>query len=481
VPRPGFADRNRLRDWANTRQAPAELPRLVRRLILETAPGVVELGMPAGEGVAAGKWDGSVRSVGSNAWVPDGPSVWELSVDSSPGVKANEDWAKRSKTAGTEQSTYVQLILRPWNDRTNWAPARRKENKFKDVRAYGLDDVDTWLESAPITWAWFSEELGLRPYGLRTGSTWWDSWARQMSPVATPDLVLAGRQQAVVAIQNRLSVPSITAVEGASVDEVCAVLAAIAVSADSEGDARMLARFAFVNDQSAWRQLLESPQPLILVPLHPEFANEVPSSSRHSVLVPVSGTGIADISLPPLDAAAVASALKAAGMENDKEANDAGRLARRSLTALRRNLATNIALNTPPWATAPVPRAVRAALLAGAWLDGVDGDKTVIEELSGDGYESFQETATALSLESDPLLLKVGKSWQLVSPFDAWLLLVKRLNRDDLGRLEDSVTKVLGEEDPALDIPEQERWWRAAREGKVRQFSEELRHGIASR
>lgn len=49
----GLAERSDLAQWGTTRAAAGDLPRLVRRLILETAP-VVKLGFPAGEGVSGG-------------------------------------------------------------------------------------------------------------------------------------------------------------------------------------------------------------------------------------------------------------------------------------------------------------------------------------------------------------------------------------------------------------------------------------------
>ena len=479
--RPGFADRNKLAGWADTRQSQAELPRLVRRLILESVPNVVQVGMPAGEGVAAGKWDGTVRSAGGNAWVPDGLSVWELSVNGSPGVKANDDYGKRSDTpdgSPVDECTYVEAILRPWTARADWATDRRAEGKWKDVRAYGLDDIEAWLESAPITWAWFSEELGLSPYGMRTAETWWDAWASQTSPSIPPDLVLAGRDAAVAATSSRLNGPGITTIGGASLDETCAFLAAMAVKADTDGNGRMLARLAFVDDLLTWRSLIDSPRPLILVPMEAEFAREVPSGSAHCVLVPVTGTGLADITLPALDATRATAALKAAGMDDDKKADRAGRLARRSLTALRRNLATNKALHRPAWAELPIPRDVRAALLAGSWHDQQDGDQSILAELAGEDYDSFREKAVRLASEADPFILKVGPARHLVSAFDAWLLLAEQLTDDDLKRFESAVATVLGEDDPALELPASDRW-KAGLEGKVRAFSSELRQGLA--
>lgn len=135
--RPGFADRNKLRDWADARQSQSEFPRLIRRLILETTPGVVELGMPAGEGVAAGRWDGTLRATGASAWVPEGLSVWELSVDDHPGTKAEDDYTKRASTRDatpTSDCTYVEAILRPWTKRNEWSTRKKSEKKWRDVR-----------------------------------------------------------------------------------------------------------------------------------------------------------------------------------------------------------------------------------------------------------------------------------------------------------------------------------------------------------
>ena len=479
--RPGFADRNKLRDWANVRRAQAEFPRLVRRLILETMPGLTELGMPAGEGVAAGRWDGTARSTSSNPWVPAGLSVWELSVTDRPGAKADEDYSKRDSTpdnSPTQDCTYIEAILRPWTKRQEWSAARNAEGKWREVRAYGLDDIEAWLETAPVTWAWFSEELGLGPYGMQTAETRWKGWSSQTSPALTPDIVLAGREKAVDAINGLLAGSGVATLGGASLDEACAFLAAMAIANDAAGDGNLLARLAFVDDRSTWRLLLDSAPSLVLVPMQPDFAHELPADTDHTVLVPVTNAAVADVELLPLDASRVRAALAAAGM-NEREADEAGRLARRSLMALRRNIAVKSALHVPSWAEPPVPRHVRAALLAGSWEDQRDGDKRVLGDLSGGGYDDFRERASELALEADPFLVHVGGSWHLVAPFDAWLLLVARLTEDDLRRFEVAVATVIGELDPALELPQEDRWWKASFEGKVRAFSADVRRGLA--
>lgn len=89
---PGLIDRRGLLNWADSIGSRSELPRLIRRLILETGKGVVELGFPAGEGVSAASWDGTVRASADTPYVPAGLSLWELSVDKSPGSKADGDY-----------------------------------------------------------------------------------------------------------------------------------------------------------------------------------------------------------------------------------------------------------------------------------------------------------------------------------------------------------------------------------------------------
>jgi hypothetical protein len=69
---PGLIDRRGLLNWADSIGARSELPRLIRRLMLETGKGVVELGFPAGEGVAAASWDGTVRASEDALYVPQG-------------------------------------------------------------------------------------------------------------------------------------------------------------------------------------------------------------------------------------------------------------------------------------------------------------------------------------------------------------------------------------------------------------------------
>jgi hypothetical protein len=480
--KPGLATQRQLAEWANFVTARTELPRLIRRLILETAPGVIQLGFPAGEGASARSWDGSVRATESMAYVPRGLSLWELSVHKSVGTKADSDYAKRLTTpdgSPTREATYVAGSLRRWGNRVDWARDRSADTRWSAVRAYGLDDIEAWLEVAPVTHAWISEVLGLHPYGIRSAEYWWDTWAAQTSPALTAELVLSGRGKAVESLRTRLEGASqVTTIKGPSLEEVLAFLAAAAVEADTTGGSQLLARMALVDDPAAWRALIAQPSPLVLVPTIESLKAEIPSGTPHHFLLPVIGTASADIQLPPIDAEGAAKALHEAGLVEDRRAEQGGHLARRSLIALRRNLAKKPELHVPRWATPPVPRTNRGILLAGRWSERLDGDKAVLASLTGDTYETLAEHLPALAATDDPFIAFVDSAWGIVSPFDAWLVLASQVREDDLKRLETAVREVIGEVDPALDLAPDDRW-KADLEGKRRSYSHDLRRGLA--
>ena len=84
-----------IENWAKTRQAQAELPIFIRKLISATN-SLSELVMPGGDSVYRTGWDGQVTSNNNSAWVPEGKSVWEMGCNMNITSKANSDFNKRT-------------------------------------------------------------------------------------------------------------------------------------------------------------------------------------------------------------------------------------------------------------------------------------------------------------------------------------------------------------------------------------------------
>ena len=485
MPRLGLIDQQELLRWANTVSARSDFPRLVRRLILETGTGVVQLGFPAGEGVSVGSWDGTVRSTEATAFIPLGLSLWELSVEKSVGRKADTDYNKRTATpdgSPTAECTYVGASIRRWRDRQDWANTHAAEGRWKSVRAYGVDEIETWLDTAPVTHAWISERLGHAPHGLVPADTWWEDWSRATTPAIPFELVLAGeeRAKAATAFKARLAQPpQIITIKAQSTDDALAFVAAVARQERATDGGYLLSRMAFIDDVASWRSLRDHQTPLVLLARTDEVRAEVVvGSTHHHLIVPVVGAAGADIELPPIDASDATVALKEAGLDEGR-AGEIGPLARRSLRAMRRRLANKPELHQPTWAKPPVQRTVRRLLLAGQWSDRRPGDQVIVAALVGEEYADLREELAALSEEADPLVERVDQSWSLISPFDGWLLVGGQLRDDDLQRLEPAVRTVLTEVDPSLQLSRADRWLASMR-GQIPDHSDDLRHGLAT-
>jgi len=458
-----MADRDDLLRWADTAPARVDFPRLMRRLVLETVPGATGVLFPGGTGTSAGGWDGAVTTTAGTAFVPAGRSGWELSVGRPLVPKADEDYGKRDKAPDGSPAgdcTYVQVILRTWQDREQWAGGKRG-GPWKDVRVLAVDDIEGWLEQAPVTHAWLSELRGYGPYGYRAAESWWRDWSGATAPVLSPPVLLAGRDGAATELLDALSgPPALISVRAGSTDETLAFVAAVLDQAAKDGDAAQLARTAFVDDPASWRALAGRPGPLVLVAASPAAAAEAAVSPVHHAVVPVHGAARPDVDVPPVDAAVAAAALENDGLP-DTSAREAGRLARRSVLAVRRRLATKPELHAPAWGSAP-SRALRGMLLTGAWNEQHPADREALALLGGDRYDELVEVAARLAAESDPFVEKVGRTWGVVSGQDAWTQLARSVRGDDLDRLEPVVLRVLDE--PA----------------GAREHSADLRRGLAA-
>src|SRR5688572_5022474 len=115
-------DATDLERWANSRRAQEQLPVLVRRLIHATTTTATHIGLPGGDAVQQGGYDGVVAVSETHYAVPNGMSVWELGVSADPKTKATEDYAKRKRKqpmsdvgpVDPASTTFVFVTPRRW-------------------------------------------------------------------------------------------------------------------------------------------------------------------------------------------------------------------------------------------------------------------------------------------------------------------------------------------------------------------------------
>lgn len=296
--------------------------------------------MGAGEGVRLEGFDGLVRSMEAHNYVPSGESVWEMGVNADVTTKANEDYSARTArplTVVPHDTTFVFVILRRWPRNEDWARGKRNEAVWRDVRVLDADDLEAWLSLAPSAEAWLAPQLRLPTAGTTSIDRYWDEWAGVTTPILTPAVVTAGwNDNPEEKLRAFLDGPSgAIGVASESREISAAFLAGVLHSSDDEMGERLRARTVVIEDETAWRGVVDQRTPSLLVPLFGRL-DRVAAAVRqgHHVLVPLgrrAGGMKSELTLHRQRWAALRAALTTMSLSEDRvdaleEPQDVGKL-----------------------------------------------------------------------------------------------------------------------------------------------------------
>lgn len=492
VPEPMRVSRDDLLAWS---AADRELPRLIRRLIAETEPSAEWLDMPAGSGVAKPGVDGILRCGQGNRFVPSGFSVWELSAQKrNCATKARSDYDKRVKqlpSAERSDMTYVAVMSAQWAGKREFAQERSQDFDFRSVEALDVDDLEAWLECAPLTTVWLREHRGEPVTGIELLSGWWAKWLDATTTPLDASVVLAGRdaQAAVLRERCRQNRGGVITVGGmVHLNEILAFIAAALTRSEQSDSSLADALYVHGTDRAqrllAAEALTTSGRPnrhavamTVVVP-SAEFAKYLPAGSQHRMIVPVPGSTQTDIVLGSVDSQTVAAHLQGAGLE-PHTAQELGRLARISLLGLRRRLAKQPSLHRPAWLTGAVEASLRRSLLLGGWTENEshEGDRQIVEQFVRQPYEAVTEALNSLEAGDSPMI-QTGELWHGVSPEDTWMLARDQFFPDDLKAFGEFAHLILTEPDPLWGFKGEDLV--SAQVGGVRaKCSPQLKQGVA--
>jgi transcriptional regulator with XRE-family HTH domain len=476
----------RLEDWAGTLEARSLLPQLVRRLIRATGTGLVRVEAPAGEQTQRPDWDGLVDASGVTEFVPKGVSAWEMGVEKDPKAKAEEDFAKRQKKSSglvKRKSTFVFVTPRKWQKKGVWVEEKSSLKSWKEIRVYDSASLEEWLESAPAVDIWLARQLGICPPGLIDVDEYWKDLKALTDPSFEAEVYLASRDKEFGQLKEWLKGPADTLIiESRSPSEALDFV--VAASRKPELGEAFAARAVIVETRDAWRSLAGSDSRLILV-VHPGLAIEAELTAEavrkaHHVIVCASGPFLARcrrIELPRVSGLALQQALVAQGVSHARAAELAS-VAGGSIAVLKRRTARHPGTVHPEWSRVPNARSVVPLLLAGQWSDSSEGDRLALEKLAEAPYSEVVELVERWAASPEPMLRRSPSRWELVSRDDSWALTSYALGDEDLRRFEKVALEVLGEPDPACELPSDERW-KANVLGKIRTHSNTLQTGLA--
>lgn len=477
-------------NWANTQQRHCQetLPELVGRLILaHTANNVDEFDFPNGDSVAIGGWDGRLKTPVTFPYFPNGASGWEIGTEQSAEKKANGDYMKRvANSLGLvpTETTFVFVTPRSFPKHSAWQATKKALNDWMDVKVIAADSLEQWISITPAVGLWLARQIGVVvSNGIRDIEDVWNEWTIGTKPQMTPDLVIGGRFNDVKNIQDWIAThPSIKEIQGDHPQEAFAFLYAAIATLPNTEKIQAFSRCVVVENKSEMRQLVQAfpNYPLIIAgPGECLDSAHAAVAKGHHVLISMDATvvsirNILRLARPHRDI--VEKILHDNGL-SETEAQRFARDSGQSIPVLRRILFQSNAVSAPTWAKAESARTILPALFANSWDDHKDGDRQIIETLTGMDYKTFINELTPFLSVDDAPVRRVGNVWMIKSPLDAWYLLAPHLTQDQLNFFETALMSILSKTDPKYEL-EPEKRWAAAIYGKENPYSEWLRIGI---
>lgn len=477
---PELVDGTQLSHWAATRDAHDRFPELVRRLLAST-PGITNVSVRSGEGVAAPGWDGRAESTGT-PYLPSGSLCFEFGVGSQPKMKADEDYEKRRDDPQgviPAEVTFVFTTPRRWPGAATWASARRAERVFSDVQVLDADDLEGWLQATPAVHHWISELLGRHPRDAETLERWWARFQARTDPALPAALFLAGRDPEREQLTEFLTgPPSVITVQAVWRDEAIAFVCATIEAVEREAS-KSVQPPVIVSSAEVWDRVVIQPGRMTLLPLfeNPDIATA--QQRGHHVVLPLGREQVARgsrIELRRPHRQGVGEALEAAGVGSDR-AYELAALARRSMPSLVRMLARDPRIARPSWSQLPAAAIFAPLVLVGAWTAS-SSDANVVTRMADEQWSVIERTLRHWHSTDDPPFVPSGTQWHLASPEEAFLVLRDALTSSDLERWRQTAAEVLLETDPTLELPPEDRPM-AAVKGVTRGHSPVLRRGLA--
>ncbi len=476
---------NELTDWfSKTILARTKLSVLLRILIHSTGLDLQKVDFPGNDDAERTGWDGFMEAGLGTPWIPSGKSGWEFGVNSNVKAKADGDFEKSVRAVKpSERSniTFVFVTPRRWPGKATWVTKMQGKALWKDVRAYDASDLEQWMEQSLAAQTWFANQTNRPSDGVRTLERCWNDWANVTTPALHPSLFDTAKKAWSGRIRSFLEKDDTDplVITADSVEEALAFLYQALTDAELEA---YRDRVLVFDKAGVVPKLAQGATNFIAVAYTREVERELApyvSSLRTIVVYPRNATNEeAHIVLEPLRFEAFSKALEAMGKSHDEIA-ELSNASGCSLTVLRRRLSTIPAIRTPAWAEdSRIAAELVPFMLVGAWNYMNVSDREILSRLAKTPYEELEARILELLPLNDSPVWSIGRYRGVISKIDSLFAIAGTVTRADLDRFLEVAATVLGEDDPALDLPEKDRW-AAAIQGKTRKFSKTLREGVS--
>ncbi len=483
---------NAIEQWVDGNiEARIRLSVFLRKLVNSTGHGLTKVDFPGNDSAELPGWDGYTEATEGTPWVPVGITGWEFGTNNQIKTKADGDFAKSVKAYDKDarqserlNTTFIFVTPRRWPGKKVWEKEKNDLKLWKEVRAYDSDTLEQWLEQSLPGQAWFANETNIPANHVRSLDKSWDDWAEITSPPLVGTLFNAALETAKSKATAWLSKPA-TQPFIITADSAEEAVAFVSYLFSSESDEKLAAerdRVIVFDKKGILPRLMQGAQTFIPVVYTRDVERELaPYSSKiHSIVICPRNSSNADpdIVIEPTPYETFKQGLEEMGKNRD-EISQLDNATGRSLTVLRRRLSNTPSVKTPEWAAdKKIAESLVPFLFIGAWNSANETDREAMSLLANKPYEELERICQQLTQLNDAPVWSVGAFRGVVSKMDLLFAIEASITKDDLDRYYSFAQMVLGEDDPTLDLSEDQRW-AAAIHGKVRKFSTAFRKGIS--
>ena len=492
-----------LEAYADHRSSQDTIPELLSLLVPASVPitDLLDCRIPHGNAVGQPGWDGFVNTKhGFHPFVPAGASYWELGCGADPQSKATKEFRERTKLLSAEdrgKSTFIFMTPRSggaggWPVVKQQAWIKRRKNKgWKAICILDGTRLADWLREFPSIARWIRMRMGLSnsESGVTTAAEYWQTLSNSVEPPDPPfmpQVFLCGRDTACVSLRsffnreiNRLQI------QYEDPDDVGDFVSAFLESLEEPERSLLSSQCLFIRDEEAWQSFSNLRRSHFLI-AHPKVDLEsnlgqlVQARDRgHCVILPTqrarSEFSTRTIRLASPSRHELEEALKVSAFLPQR-ASELSNASGNSLIRLKRYV---MGVSGPPdYASGPHARELAQALMIGRWDGTNKADQSAIENLLGKSYGEWVETIRMEVVQPNAPLTQRDEKYKYIARHEAWQCLLGHMFDADLDAFQNLAIQVLGEIDPALELPPEEHY-SANILGHATRYSAVLKSGLA--
>lgn len=423
----------RITAWGAGETGDRQLPELVMRLIRAEIPAAGEVRGPTGRETVQSGPDIKVRAPRRTRHIPQGESVWEVSVRKDVARKAKEDIAgafKRLDAVEAKRTHFVFVTTQSWSGGANWRDSEAKRKQWASVSVYDVTDLQAWIEEFMTVQLWFKDRAGILNDEIEWLETCVDRWCKAAIPRITIGMARSSVDHARRSWQlwRKGEQQEPIAVRGGSVGEAMLLIQALIEDERAGNPKTGVARVqdlegVVVHTKGALTRLVEGhTDNLVIVPARglENDAVGMADKARIALLTTRRGHGSQTVEVKREPYTNLSQCLQDLGVDPGK-AKQCARASGGSPNALRRINCPTSFLNGSDL-PASLQRVAAVAGLVGTWDGNRSADVEAIRRLTNlDTPEAVDEAWQALTALEEPMTWIEGPLRGVNNRLDAWL------------------------------------------------------------